>query len=164
MVPGDTMQTRHVRNYHSRSESTIENFLSRSACVYMGEYYTTNTDETKRFASWTINARRMVQMRRKLEMFTYVRFDVEVTFVITSKQDQGTQLGQDMPPLTHQVMYIPPGGPIPKSTTDYAWQTSTNPSIFWTEGNAPPRMSIPFVSIGNAYSNFYDGWAPFWEK
>nr|QQL13751.1 polyprotein [Echovirus E11] len=161
VVPGDTMQTRHVRNYHSRSESTIENFLSRSACVYMGEYYTTNTDETKRFANWTINARRMVQMRRKLEMFTYVRFDVEVTFVITSKQDQGTRLGQDMPPLTHQIMYIPPGGPIPKSTTDYAWQTSTNPSIFWTEGNAPPRMSIPFVSIGNAYSNFYDGWSHF---
>lgn len=161
VTPSDTIQTRHVHNYHSRSESSIENFLSRSACVYMGEYFTTNTDTSKLFASWTINARRMVQMRRKLEMFTYVRFDIEVTFVITSKQDQGTQLGQDMPPLTHQIMYIPPGGPIPKSVTDYTWQTSTNPSIFWTEGNAPPRMSIPFISIGNAYSNFYDGWSHF---
>nr|QDD55610.1 polyprotein [Echovirus E19]QDD55611.1 polyprotein [Echovirus E19] len=163
--PSDTMQTRHVRNYHSRSESSIENFLSRSACVYMGEYSTKASEETKKYMSWVISPRRMVQMRRKFELFTYLRFDVEVTFVITSRQDEaGTQYGQDAPPLTHQVMYIPPGGPVPDSVDDYAWQTSTNPSIFWTEGNAPPRMSIPFISIGNAYSNFYDGWSHFHQN
>nr|AUF49644.1 polyprotein [Echovirus E7] len=159
--PSDTMQTRHVKNYHSRSESTIENFLSRSACVYIEEYFTKDQDNVNRYMSWTINARRMVQLRRKFELFTYMRFDMEVTFVITSRQLPGTSIAQDMPPLTHQIMYIPPGGPVPNSVTDFAWQTSTNPSIFWTEGNAPPRMSIPFISIGNAYSNFYDGWSHF---
>nr|AWX63812.1 polyprotein [Echovirus E12] len=161
VVPGDTMQTRHVKNYHSRTESSVENFLCRAACVYITKYKTKDSDPVQRYANWRINTRQMVQLRRKFELFTYLRFDMEVTFVITSSQDDGTQLAQDMPVLTHQVMYIPPGGPVPNSVTDFAWQSSTNPSIFWTEGNAPARMSIPFISIGNAYSNFYDGWSHF---
>ncbi|APZ85755.1 polyprotein [Enterovirus B106] len=163
--PSDTIQTRHVVNYHSRSESTIENFLCRSACVYLGEYRATGEEEgdTKQFAVWNISVKDMVQMRRKCEIFTYLRFDMEVTFVITSKPATTTSTMDDVP-ITHQIMYVPPGGPIPRKVDSYAWQTSTNPSVFWTEGNAPPRMSIPFISIGNAYSMFYDGWSSFESK
>nr|QDD55605.1 polyprotein [Echovirus E3] len=164
VVPGDTMQTRHVKNYHSRTESSIENFLCRAACVYITTYKSAGGTPTERYASWRINTRQMVQLRRKFELFTYLRFDMEITFVITSTQDPGTQLAQDMPVLTHQIMYIPPGGPVPNSATDFAWQSSTNPSIFWTEGCAPARMSVPFISIGNAYSNFYDGWSHFTQE
>ncbi|AAQ73078.1 polyprotein [Echovirus E15] len=162
VVPSDTVQTRHVRNYHSRTESTLENFLGRSACVHIDTYKAKGEKgSSERYASWEITNREMVQLRRKCEMFTYMRYDVEITFVITSYQEQGTRLAQDMPVLTHQIMYVPPGGPVPTSTESYAWQTSTNPSVFWTEGNAPPRISIPFISIGNAYCNFYDGWSHF---
>lgn len=161
VVPSDTMQTRHVVNHHIRSESSIENFLSRSACVYIDVYGTKENGDIKRFTNWKINTRQVVQLRRKLEMFTYIRFDVEITFVITSTQGTSTQANTDTPVLTHQVMYVPPGGPIPASYEDYSWQTSTNPSVFWTEGNAPARMSIPFMSVGNAYCNFYDGWSHF---
>lgn len=161
VVPSDTMQTRHVINHHIRSESSIENFLSRSACVYIDVYGTKENGNIKRFTNWKINTRQVVQLRRKLEMFTYIRFDVEITFVITSTQGTSTQTNTDTPVLTHQVMYVPPGGPIPASYEDYSWQTSTNPSVFWTEGNAPARMSIPFMSVGNAYCNFYDGWSHF---
>ncbi|MCL8564544.1 hypothetical protein NAB52_18450 [Proteus mirabilis] len=165
VVPSDTIQTRHVQNFHSRSESTIENFLSRSACVHIANYNAKgDKTDVDRYDRWEINIREMVQLRRKCEMFTYLRFDIEVTFVITSKQDQGTNLNQDMPVLTHQIMYVPPGGSVPNSVESYAWQTSTNPSVFWTEGNAPARMSIPFISIGNAYSSFYDGWSHFNQK
>nr|SPS68029.1 polyprotein [Coxsackievirus B1] len=158
VVPSDTMQTRHVKNYHSRSESSIENFLCRSACVY----YATYTNNTKKgYAEWVVNTRQVAQLRRKLELFTYLRFDLELTFVITSAQQPSTATSVDAPVQTHQIMYVPPGGPVPTKVTDYAWQTSTNPSVFWTEGNAPPRMSIPFISIGNAYSCFYDGWTQF---
>ncbi|AAC63944.2 polyprotein precursor [Echovirus E1] len=160
-VPGDTMQTRHVINNHVRSESTIENFLARSACVFYLEYKTGTKEDSNSFNNWVITTRRVAQLRRKLEMFTYLRFDMEITVVITSSQDQSTSQNQNAPVLTHQIMYVPPGGPIPVSVDDYSWQTSTNPSIFWTEGNAPARMSIPFISIGNAYSNFYDGWSHF---
>lgn len=161
VVPSDTMQTRHVCNYHTRSESSIENFLCRAACVYIVSYKTQGNEQTEKYANWEINTRQVAQLRRKLEFFTYIRFDMEVTFVITSSQDTSTQTNTDTPVLTHQIMYVPPGGPIPTSATDYSWQTSTNPSVFWTEGNAPPRMSIPFMSIGNAYANFYDGWSHF---
>nr|AXG24377.1 polyprotein [Echovirus E25] len=161
VVPSDTMQTRHVVNHHIRSESSIENFLSRSACVYIDTYGTKENGNIERFTNWKINTRQVVQLRRKLEMFTYIRFDVEITFVITSTQGTSTQTNTDTPVLTHQVMYVPPGGPIPASYEDYSWQTSTNPSVFWTEGNAPARMSIPFMSVGNAYCNFYDGWSHF---
>nr|AXG50466.1 polyprotein [enterovirus B79] len=162
VTPSDTIQTRHVANYHSRSESSIENFLCRSACVFKDEYNASGGDEgdVKRYAVWDISVKDMVQMRRKCEMFTYLRFDMEVTFVITSKMSDGTTTSQ-IPVVTHQVMYIPPGGPIPTKVDGYEWQTSTNPSVFWTEGNAPARMSIPFISIGNAYSMFYDGWSNF---
>nr|WRK24365.1 polyprotein [Coxsackievirus B1] len=158
VVPSDTMQTRHVKNYHSRSESSVENFLCRSACVYYASY--TNNSK-KGYAEWVINTRQVAQLRRKLEFFTYLRFDLELTFVITSAQQPSTATSVDAPVHTHQIMYVPPGGPVPTKVTDYAWQTSTNPSVFWTEGNAPPRMSIPFISIGNAYSCFYDGWTQF---
>nr|WHA31309.1 polyprotein [Coxsackievirus B1] len=158
VVPSDTMQTRHVKNYHSRSESSVENFLCRSACVYYATY-TNNTE--KGYAEWVVNTRQVAQLRRKLELFTYLRFDLELTFVITSAQQPSTATSVDAPVQTHQIMYVPPGGPVPTKVTDYAWQTSTNPSVFWTEGNAPPRMSIPFISIGNAYSCFYDGWTQF---
>nr|AJR20996.1 polyprotein [Echovirus E25] len=161
VVPSDTMQTRHVVNHHIRSESSIENFLSRSACVYIDVYGTKENGDIERFTNWKINTRQVVQLRRKLEMFTYIRFDVEITFVITSTQGTSTQTSTGTPVLTHQVMYVPPGGPIPASYEDYSWQTSTNPSVFWTEGNAPARMSIPFMSVGNAYCNFYDGWSHF---
>uniref|UniRef100_Q9QL88 Genome polyprotein n=4 Tax=Coxsackievirus B6 TaxID=74561 RepID=POLG_CXB6S len=162
VVPSDNMQTRHVKNYHSRSETSVENFLCRSACVYFTTYKN-QTGATNRFASWVITTRQVAQLRRKLEMFTYLRFDIELTFVITSAQDQST-ISQDAPVQTHQIMYVPPGGPVPTKVDDYAWQTSTNPSVFWTEGNAPPRMSVPFMSIGNAYSTFYDGWSDFSNK
>nr|ALN12386.1 polyprotein [Swine vesicular disease virus] len=160
VVPSDTMQTRHVKNYHSRSESTVENFLCRSACVFYTTYKNHDSDGDN-FAYWVINTRQAAQLRRKLEMFTYARFDLELTFVITSTQEQSTVQGQDSPVLTHQIMYVPPGGPVPTKVNSYSWQTSTNPSVFWTEGSAPPRMSIPFIGIGNAYSMFYDGWARF---
>ncbi|AAQ73077.1 polyprotein [Echovirus E14] len=165
VVPSDTMQTRHVKNYHSRSESTIENFLCRSACVHIATYKAKGgAGDVDRYDSWDINIKELVQLRRKCEMFTYLRFDMEVTFVITSIQEQGKALTQDMPVLTHQIMYVPPGGAVPSGAESFAWQSSTNPSVFWTEGNAPARMSIPFISIGNAYSNFYDGWSHFTQN
>ncbi|AJA74399.1 polyprotein, partial [enterovirus B112] len=160
VTPSDTVQTRHVHNYHMRSESTVENFLCRAACVIFKQY-TSVQDGEERFASWVITTRQVAQLRRKMEFFTYVRFDLELTFVITSIQQTSTISNQDAPVLTHQIMYVPPGGPVPTKYDDYTWQTSTNPSVFWTEGNAPPRMSIPFISIGNAYSLFYDGWKQF---
>nr|QAA77674.1 polyprotein [Human enterovirus] len=161
VVPADLVQTRHVVNVKSRSESTIESFFARAACVTImrvDNFNATNMEDKKKlFAKWAITYTDTVQLRRKLEFFTYSRFDLEMTFVLTERyysQNSGHARSQ-----VYQIMYVPPGAPTPNAWDDYTWQTSSNPSIFFTTGNAPPRISIPFVGIANAYSHFYDGFS-----
>nr|AIB00630.1 polyprotein [Poliovirus 3] len=159
LTPSDTVQTRHVVQRRSRSESTIESFFARGACVAIIEVDNEQptTRAQKLFAMWRITYKDTVQLRRKLEFFTYSRFDMEFTFVVTANftnANNGHALNQ-----VYQIMYIPPGAPTPKSWDDYTWQTSSNPSIFYTYGAAPARISVPYVGLANAYSHFYDGFA-----
>nr|AIB00484.1 polyprotein [Poliovirus 1] len=159
LVPSDTVQTRHVVQHRSRSESSIESFFARGACVAIitvdNSVSTKNKD--KLFAVWKITYKDTVQLRRKLEFFTYSRFDMEFTFVVTAnftETNNGHALNQ-----VYQIMYVPPGAPVPEKWDDYTWQTSSNPSIFYTYGTAPARISVPYVGISNAYSHFYDGFS-----
>nr|WAB71105.1 polyprotein [Coxsackievirus A20] len=160
VVPADLVQTRHVIQTRSRSESTVESFFARGACVTImsvENYDETYTSKSKLFAKWNITYTDTVQLRRKLEMFTYSRFDIEFTFVVTERYytaNSGHALNQ-----VYQIMYVPPGAPVPQKWDDYTWQTSSNPSVFYTYGTAPARISIPYVGIANAYSHFYDGFA-----
>ncbi|ABM54528.1 polyprotein [Coxsackievirus A20] len=160
VVPADLVQTRHVIQTRSRSESTVESFFARGACVTImsvENYNETATTKSKLFAKWNITYTDTVQLRRKLEMFTYSRFDIEFTFVVTERYytaNSGHALNQ-----VYQIMYVPPGAPVPQKWDDYTWQTSSNPSVFYTYGTAPARISIPYVGIANAYSHFYDGFA-----
>nr|ACF16825.1 polyprotein [Poliovirus 1] len=159
LVPSDTVQTRHVVQHRSRSESSIESFFARGACVAIltvdNSASTENKD--KLFTVWKITYKDTVQLRRKLEFFTYSRFDMEFTFVVTAnftETNNGHALNQ-----VYQIMYVPPGAPVPEKWDDYTWQTSSNPSIFYTYGTAPARISVPYVGISNAYSHFYDGFS-----
>nr|AIB00401.1 polyprotein [Poliovirus 1] len=159
LVPSDTVQTRHVVQHRSRSESSIESFFARGACVAIitvdNSASTKNRD--KLFTVWKITYKDTVQLRRKLEFFTYSRFDMEFTFVVTAnftETNNGHALNQ-----VYQIMYVPPGAPVPEKWDDYTWQTSSNPSIFYTYGTAPARISVPYVGISNAYSHFYDGFS-----
>nr|AAS88856.1 polyprotein [Poliovirus 1] len=159
LVPSDTVQTRHVIQHRSRSESSIESFFARGACVTIMtvDNSATTTSKDKLFSVWKITYKDTVQLRRKLEFFTYSRFDMEFTFVITAnftETNNGHALNQ-----VYQIMYVPPGAPVPEKWDDYTWQTSSNPSIFYTYGTAPARISVPYVGISNAYSHFYDGFS-----
>nr|QMS47693.1 polyprotein [Enterovirus C] len=161
VVPADLVQTRHVIQTRSRSESTVESFFARGACVTIMSVENYNeaagVSKSKLFAKWNITYTDTVQLRRKLEMFTYSRFDIEFTFVVTERYytaNSGHALNQ-----VYQIMYVPPGAPVPQKWDDYTWQTSSNPSVFYTYGTAPARISIPYVGIANAYSHFYDGFA-----
>nr|AAG27151.2 precursor polyprotein [Poliovirus 1] len=159
LVPSDTVQTRHVIQHRSRSESSIESFFARGACVTIMtvDNSANTTSKDKLFSVWKITYKDTVQLRRKLEFFTYSRFDMEFTFVITAnftETNNGHALNQ-----VYQIMYVPPGAPVPEKWDDYTWQTSSNPSIFYTYGTAPARISVPYVGISNAYSHFYDGFS-----
>nr|ANV28236.1 polyprotein [Poliovirus 1] len=159
LVPSDTVQTRHVIQHRSRSESSIESFFARGACVTIMtvDNSASTTSKDRLFSVWKITYKDTVQLRRKLEFFTYSRFDMEFTFVITAnftETNNGHALNQ-----VYQIMYVPPGAPVPGKWDDYTWQTSSNPSIFYTYGTAPARISVPYVGISNAYSHFYDGFS-----
>nr|AKO83942.1 polyprotein [rhinovirus A21] len=154
--PEDMVETRYVQTSQTRDEMSIESFLGRSGCIHMSKlvvnYDNYNTGENN-INTWQINIKEMAQIRRKFEMFTYTRFDSEITLVpsIAAKAD-------DIGHVVMQYMYVPPGAPIPKTREDFAWQSGTNASIFWQHGQTYPRFSLPFLSIASAYYMFYDGY------
>lgn len=150
--PEDTIETRYVQTTQTRDEMSIESFLGRSGCVHSS---TIAHDEqhTNKFKVWRINLQEMAQIRRKYEMFTYVRFDSEITMVPSI-----AGYGNDVGHIVMQYMYVPPGAPEPTSREHFAWQSGTNASIFWQQGQPFPRFSLPFLSVASAYYMFYDGY------
>lgn len=160
-VPSDNVETRKTYMHYDGTETSVESFLGRSACVHVTEIENkspatgVNHKEQKLFDDWKINLSSLVQLRRKLEFFTYVRFDSEYTIIATSSQPNDAQYSNT---LTIQAMFVPPGAPNPKEWDDYTWQSASNPSVFFNVGNSA-RFSVPYLGIASAYNNFYDGYS-----
>lgn len=138
ITPEDVIETRYVINNHVNSEALIENFLGRSA---LWAEFQLNSG----FQKWSINFQEQAQIRRKLEFFTYVRFDMEVTIVTNN-----TGL--------MQIMFVPPGIDPPSQIDDKKWDSASNPSVFYQPKSGFPRFTIPFMGLGSAYYMFYDGY------
>lgn len=154
--PEDMIETRYVQPSNTRDEMSLESFLGRSGCVHISKLninYTAYDESRDNFTIWKINIKEMAQIRRKFELFTYTRFDSEITLVpcIAAESDS---IGH----VVMQYMYVPPGAPLPTKRDDYTWQSGTNASIFWQHGQSYPRFSLPFLSIASAYYMFYDGY------
>lgn len=138
VTPETMLETRYVVNSRTNEEATIENFLGRAALW-------TSVTMSDGFKEWKINFQENAQVRKKLEMFTYIRFDLEVTIVTNN-----TGL--------MQIMFIPPGIKPPKAANSKEWDTASNPSVFYQPKSGFPRFTIPFTGIGSAYYMFYDGY------
>nr|QFB70730.1 polyprotein [Enterovirus D] len=166
----EAIQTRTVINLHGTSETLIENFLGRAALVCMQsiEYknHATSTSTTqKNYFNWTLNTREFVQLRRKMELFTYLRFDAEITIVPTLRLFSSSGASYSgLPNLTLQAMFVPTGAPKPTTQDSFEWQSACNPSVFFKIDDPPARMTIPFMCINSAYAMFYDGFAGFEKK
>ncbi|ALG04722.1 VP1 protein, partial [Enterovirus G] len=146
------IETRHVINTNTVSETSLESFYGRSGLVTIITLSNQNHRE-----AWLINFNEFVQLRAKLELFTYMRFDIEFTLVATLIKDGSAATT----PIQLQVMYVPPGSVAPPSQDSYQWQTAANPSVFFNSNGVPARFSIPFIGTANAYANFYDGYNGF---
>lgn len=147
------IETRAVINKHSTEETCIEHFFSRAGLVSMISLLVSE-ETTQAYANWEIDTMGFVQMRRKLEMFTYMRFNAEFTFVATG-------LNGTAPQTMLQYMYVPPGAPVPTDRDSFQWQTATNPSVFVKMSDPPAQVSVPFMSPASAYQWFYDGYPTF---
>ncbi|AEP02608.1 VP1 protein, partial [Rhinovirus C] len=137
-TPESIIETRYVINNHTNNEALIENFLGRSSLW-------ADLEMTGGFKSWDINFQEQAQIRRKIELFTYIRFDMEVTIVTNN---QGLM----------QILYVPPGIDAPKNQNDKRWDGASNPSVFYQPKSGFPRFTIPFTGLGSAYYVFYDGY------
>ncbi|QEO75975.1 polyprotein [rhinovirus C19] len=139
ITPADTIETRYVINNHTNNEAIIENFLGRSSL--WAELSLGN----KKFCKWDISFQEQAHIRKKMEWFTYVRFDMEVT-VVTNNHS------------LMQIMFIPPGIDPPSTHDDKKWNGASNPSVFYQPKSGFPRFTIPFTGLGAAYYIFYDGY------
>nr|WES14254.1 polyprotein [rhinovirus C53] len=138
VLPEDVIETRYVINNHVNNEALLENFLGRSSL--WAEFQLQS-----KFKKWEINFQEQPQFRRKIEFFTYVRFDMEITVVTNN-----TGL--------MQIMYVPPGAKAPATHSDNKWDGASNPSVFYQPKSGFPRFTIPFTGLGSAYYVFYDGY------
>nr|ASM93473.1 polyprotein [Porcine enterovirus a/BEL/15V010] len=146
------METRHVINTNTVSESSVESFYGRCGLVSIREI-----TDTKQVETWLVNFNEFVQLRAKIELFTYMRFDIEVTIVASfTKANSASQH-----PVQVQVMYLPPGAAAPETQDSYAWQSAANPSVIFNANGVPARFSVPFVGTANAYTIMYDGYNVF---
>nr|ULF99588.1 MAG: polyprotein [Enterovirus sp.] len=146
------IETRNVSNYNGVAETSVEAFYGRAGLVTI---MTLGAGDTRVY--WDIQFTEFVQLRAKLDLMTYSRFDIEFTFVATT-----IKAGKyDPEPVQLQMMYVPPGAPIPGDQDTYQWQTAANPSIFFLSNGVPARCSVPFVSTASAYAFFYDGYNNF---
>lgn len=136
--PETMIETRYVMNDNTNGEAAIENFLGRSALW-------SNLTLSSGFVEWKINFQEHAQVRKKFEMFTYVRFDLEITVVTNN-----TGL--------MQIMYVPPGITAPARIDSREWDSASNPSVFYQPNSGFPRFTIPFTGLGSAYYMFYDGY------
>ncbi|AHH86197.1 VP1 protein, partial [Enterovirus G] len=146
------LETRHVINTNTVSESSVESFYGRAGLVTI---ITLGNGNVK--AQWLVNFNEFVQLRAKIELFTYMRFDLEFTLVATLIKG-GTSA---IEPIQLQVMYVPPGATIPEDQDSYQWQSAANPSVFFVTNRVPARFSVPFVGTANAYTIMYDGYNRF---
>nr|AFR77804.1 polyprotein [Enterovirus A90] len=147
------LETRCVVNSHSVAETSVSHFFSRAGLVGMLDLLTSEKTNIG-FTTWDIDIMGFVQKRRKLEMFTYMRFDAEFTFLTVGATGAA-------PATVIQYMYVPPGAPKPTQRDSFEWQTATNPSIFVKISDPPAQVSVPFMSPAAAYQWFYDGYPTF---
>lgn len=136
--PEDMIETRYVYNDNTNAEAVVENFLGRSALW-------ANLRLDNGYVKWSINFQEHAQVRKKFEMFTYVRCDLEVT-VVTNNSG------------LMQIMFVPPGIQIPEDKNSRLWDSASNPSVFYQPHSGFPRFTIPFTGIASAYYMFYDGY------
>nr|QCI55821.1 polyprotein [Enterovirus G] len=146
------LETRHVINTNTVSESSVESFYGRSGLVSIIQLGAGNVEK-----HWLINFNEFVQLRAKMELFTYMRYDIEFTLVATLVKDGSAST----PPVQLQVMYVPPGATTPEDQDSYQWQSAANPSVFFQANGVAARFSVPFMGTSNAYAIFYDGYNTF---
>lgn len=158
------METRNVTSTVSGRETSITNFMSKYAMFKTGRMTaisSTSFVSVPLYFSDTANTQRAV--RAKYRMFTYLRmgFDVVVVLALGPGALRINDKALSISDIMVQVMYCPPGCPVPTQSHSPEWYLPTTPSVFQRVGAHNVSIRIPFVGLASAYASFYNGYENF---
>lgn len=141
------MATRVTNVRFSAEDTDLEFFLSRYNSL--GNITLSTGDNP--FGSFVLSYTALRQasnlVRTKFQMFTYVRFDVDIVMV---------PLGNV---VKYQVMYCPNGSVVPTNAISN-WNTSAN-AVITQDGSENVCFRIPYSSPGNFFCTSYNGFNTF---
>ncbi|QHN64363.1 polyprotein [Sapelovirus A] len=99
--------------------------------------------------------------------FTYWRFELDLVFIpILDRITEGT-IETDQ---VFNVMFSPVGCTPPQRYDDIRWNSPVNPQLIFSNKQPPASFRIPFMSLANYYTTYYDGHGDFnfsddvWKK
>uniref|UniRef100_A0AAU7PJ66 Genome polyprotein n=1 Tax=Duck sapelovirus TaxID=3163392 RepID=A0AAU7PJ66_9PICO len=141
------MATRVTTAQFSAQDTDVEFFFSR----YMLIGSIGSRSESPNFAKFDLSFEALKSasnaIRTKFQMFTYMRFDIDVVM---------EPLEEDIP---YQVMYCPTGSVVPVNMTQN-WNTTCNAVITQRAGKNV-CFRVPFTSPGNFFATSYNGYNSF---
>ncbi len=163
--PGSVMETRSLSTTFSARESDIENFFSKYALIHeTSAYYSSNTRSIIRIPLEFSDALTQAAIVTKYRMFTYVRCAYDIVLMVSKVggTPNGSTVRSGTPMnIRMQCIYCPPGTPNPANIDGARWYMPTTPSVYFNTDDPPASIRIPFVSVCEAYSSFYDGYSNF---
>ncbi len=172
------METRKTVVGFSGLETDIDNFLSKHALIKKSRAtYGLNVDGTKYGQALKVpitveTLQSTLALQTKYEMFTYYRFNMELTVLVMVHQgagDVGLQQGEVTQSFNakFQLLYCPPGLEGPPLAVgdiwndDARWCMPTTPSVYFSSNDPPATLTIPFIGVCSTYTTFYDGYSNF---
>lgn len=175
------METRASVVGFSGMASDVANFMSKYALLQESFHETFIHSETGQLRGSGVLVPLSLQdlqvtaaLRTKWQMFTYVRFNLDVILQVEvhgfANQPEENEMTQPGQPFQFQALYCPPGLTPPPlqliaaEPSDPRWFMPTTPTVYFTNHDPPASIRIPFVGVANSYCIFYDGYSNFDEN
>nr|WBV74372.1 polyprotein [Bat picornavirus BtSY4] len=163
---GQLMETRALSTTYSGTDTDVNNFISRYANFANFRLSSDNVTATtgkglnyKTIPLQFSDENTHLAIKAKYAMFTYVRCGYDIV-VVTNVSSARANAGS-LPPPKFQMLYCPPGCPVPNRQNSPEWYIPTTPTIIGQAGATPVSMRLPFVSVSSAYAVYYDGFSNF---
>nr|AEM23658.1 polyprotein [Bat picornavirus 1] len=150
-----TLETRNVPVTYSARETEIENFFSKYALFFDGEIDYNEAKILKVPLRFSEEATTQLAVISKYRMFTYLRCGFDIVINVCEIGSAGPKTAH----ATAQVLYCPPGCPVPADHTSAEWFIPTTPCVYQkTSADAPISLRLPFMGPASAYCVTYDGY------
>nr|QPI34701.1 polyprotein [Sapelovirus A] len=150
---GSTMELQATNCVFSLRETDLEYLMSRYSLMYEDKLDYTN-NQGSRHLRYNLDFRTIGKSSSditKFKAFTYWKFDLDVVVMLLEDKPAAVKN------LMFQVLYTPHGGVVPDRHNSRVWNAPNSTSVYTRVGDCPASFRIPFMSVCNYYTSFYDG-------